>query len=467
MSPIAATRNNFRQFYEGFNAHGDNLGLRLEKINPEICSDDDGNAKHQGKDDTISMMVAFPFGSCKPLRESYSYSMKRWTALQESRSGVCAFFITAETKVLLGTGNANVHEFGFNCNRPWGVPYISGSTLKGLVSSYLARKGGDGWKRDLKNGRKSDLQVELFGGVRMDGDAQSFIGSVIFNDAWMELPKGSVFQEDIINVHHQKYYGGTGMPTGMENPVPVKIAALRAGMRFFISLEGPDENTAFVKKVLALALKEEGLGGKTAVGYGRFTVESTAAEQNAELMESLQGADEAGLLELYHAHEDDHTLNDVFRRALDNFDLSKENDVMMRRLRPLKYLLGKVNNGSIADTQHLSRGQLRTESRAVDHYLDEISVPLNTTKDGQALFDRIMEKIQPDTEFISNNWLLSQIAYTWNDLAPDGDRVMEILDDPDHVWPPMAELEEYIKTGSGISDENRETLLEMLQDTQG
>lgn len=281
MPVLDALRANFGpMFLSGFEGVGENLGLSLEKLNPQI---DEGTGR-EAKNKVFDRMIMFNYAKVTSLAESYTHHLQEVRRIQEGRKEVETFEIRSTSRVLLGTGNASVHDFGFNLNRPWGVPYIAGSTLKGLASSWLARHGDNDWWRSRAGAEKAPLQVELFGGiVKGDADKTSWIGSVVFNDALLVLSRdGKCFVADIITSHHMKYYGGSRLPDGTEDPNPVKIAALRPGLTFFVSLEGPARATALAREALTRALAEEGVGGKTAVGYGRFEVVQCAPPVKAQ-----------------------------------------------------------------------------------------------------------------------------------------------------------------------------------------
>ncbi len=244
---------------------GDNLALRLSKFNADI----DNHGEHEQKELMLDTLCAYAMS--REQKSSYEYAFNHWQTLMQSHSETLSFNIKSTTKCLLGMGNASVHEFGVSLNHPFGVPYISGTVIKGLLSAYLAKHGGDAWYKSPKDSKKSDLQVELFGGdLEQNNETKSYIGSVVFNDAWLIPTNNKWFVPDIINVHHQSYYSQKRLPDGIENPIPVKLAAMSPDLEFFVSLQGDDEAINFLLPVLEKALIEEGLGSKTATGYGRF-----------------------------------------------------------------------------------------------------------------------------------------------------------------------------------------------------
>ena len=284
---MKALRTSHKQYIPDQMIQGDNLALRLSKLNSDI----DCHGEHDQKDKMLNMLCSYSMN--KEQKHSYQYRFKDWQAKIQARQDSLSFSIKATTKCLLGIGNASVHEFGVSLSNPFGVPYISGNAIKGLLSSYLAGAGGDEWYKNPKDSQKSALQVELFGGdLRKEEGSQinSYIGSVVFNDAWLLPTDNKWFVPDIINVHHQSYYGNKSgnksgnkrFPDGMENPIPIKIAAMSPGLEFFVSMQGDEDALLFLLPVLEQALKEKGMGAKTATGYGRFEFNKTCDDIKTE-----------------------------------------------------------------------------------------------------------------------------------------------------------------------------------------
>ena len=101
---------------------------------------------------------------------------------------------------------------------------------------------------------------------------------MMFLDAY---PEGNVeLQLDIMNPHYGKYYSGENkQPVETESPVPIKFISVPAGTVFVfraVCLPLADESfTEDEVKALEAAFDTSfevvGFGGKTAIGYGRFT----------------------------------------------------------------------------------------------------------------------------------------------------------------------------------------------------
>lgn len=247
---------------------GDNLGLAFDRLVSKV--DNPGNKEHGIKDSVLEIFSGYKVSSHTELKKSYSYAFNQWKNAIKAQDHTLSFDIVSLSKVIFGSGNASALEVGVHLNKPWGVPYISGSSIKGILASFL-RKTGTMALDSLE-------YVNIFGG---NYDGKKFSGSVVFNDAWLYPDSDSWFERDIINPHYQKYYSGERFPDGMESPIPVQTLALSSGISFFVSMQGPDELLQYLKNVLGQAFFEIGAGAKTAVGYGRFRVLAAGEDRNA------------------------------------------------------------------------------------------------------------------------------------------------------------------------------------------
>ena len=253
---------------------GDNLGLAFDRFVSKV--DNPGNREHEIKDNVLEIFSGYKVSRHAELKKSYSYAFKQWKKAIKAQDHTLSFDIVSLSKVIFGSGNASALEVGVHLNRPWGVPYISGSSIKGILASFL---------RKTRTMALDSLDyVNIFGG---NYGGEKYSGSVVFNDAWLYPDSDSWFERDIINVHYQKYYSGERFPDGMENPIPVQTLALSSGLSFFVSMQGPDVLLKYLKGVLEQAFLEIGAGAKTAVGYGRFKVVASE-EERKKLEESVR-----------------------------------------------------------------------------------------------------------------------------------------------------------------------------------
>lgn len=171
------------------------------------------------------------------------------------------FDITFTGRAIIGIGMASVRETNLSLLRPWGVPFIPGSALKGLAS-HVAHGEGEQWRRPAKPGEKAGVyQRALFGDVTSGG-------AVVFHDAWWK-PGGDriPIDTDTMTVHHSEYYQGKAAPADWDEPAPVSFLTMRG--TYVAAITGPAEALAVAESLLQRGLKERGVGAKTAAGYGR------------------------------------------------------------------------------------------------------------------------------------------------------------------------------------------------------
>ncbi|MFP3233638.1 MAG: type III-B CRISPR module RAMP protein Cmr6 [Sulfolobaceae archaeon] len=156
-----------------------------------------------------------------------------------------------------------IFEVGINYDEILDLPYIPGSTIKGILRSNLYELTGDEGN-------------EIFGDKEREG-------SVIVSDAY---PIGEkLFVGDIINPHY--YQGGKPVRTEYDvNPVPILHLAIRENVKFRF-LIGVDKkaklgkigeklnvkNAVELVSLLLLYSMKTGLGARSTKGYNFFEVE--------------------------------------------------------------------------------------------------------------------------------------------------------------------------------------------------
>ena len=174
--------------------------------------------------------------------------------------------LTLQGRAVVGIGAASVRETNLSLLRPWGVPYIPGSGLKG-ITSQLAHEAGDEWKRPAEPGKDAGkFQQAIFGDVKQ-------AGAVVFHDAWW-VPSGdrAPVSADTMTVHHVDYYTGKGdaPPADWDEPNPVSFLTMHGS--YLAALTGPPEALDIAERLLTEALATQGVGAKRSAGYGRATL---------------------------------------------------------------------------------------------------------------------------------------------------------------------------------------------------
>ncbi len=191
----------------------------------------------------------------RPLFEALK---KRTAALREGliqrHFTVKELVLEAKSPLVLGFGLESVLEAGLLLHHTYGVPYLAGSSLKGLLRFWFALT-------------REALVTELFG-------TQERAGILHLSDF---LPESITdLEKDIINCHYQNYYAEKAPPTEAETPVPVYFLTIPQGAKFRGLIWLTDRTYAQhfddVLTALEEALSEWGVGAKTAQGYGRMRV---------------------------------------------------------------------------------------------------------------------------------------------------------------------------------------------------
>ncbi|AMO56221.1 type III-B CRISPR module RAMP protein Cmr6 [Endozoicomonas montiporae] len=197
-----------------------------------------------------------------------------------------------------GMGNPHPVENGFLWHPTLGTPYLQGSSIKGLLRSWMEEQGADKALLHRWFGSESKDSKVPKDSTEQKKDNQA--GSLIFHDA---VPtKQPVVGLDIMTPHMDKWYekGGSGqpadkhqtIPADWHNPVPVPFLVTKnASFLFAVSprTEAMKEDMGKVMDELAKALEWLGVGSKTSVGYGSMSPDLKAEEGFAnELAEHLE-----------------------------------------------------------------------------------------------------------------------------------------------------------------------------------
>jgi CRISPR-associated protein Cmr6 len=194
-----------------------------------------------------------------------------------------------KSRLVTGLGQAHPTETGMVFDHNLGIPCIPAASIKGLVR--FSHKLINNLPLGVKDSRDADpktLIPQIFGGKKIgEKKTEEFRGSVIFLDAYPEsVPDLEI---DIMTPHFTEYYekGSDKWPTDTFKPVPVKFLTVKPGTVFVFHALIPKEAAADVEPALHKAYEEalvyEGVGAKTAVGYGRFKiVDEQASEAKAQ-----------------------------------------------------------------------------------------------------------------------------------------------------------------------------------------
>lgn len=207
----------------------------------------------------------------------------RLISLVQSKGQAPLFFKTNSTFVT-GLGREHPVENGFAWHQSLGVPFLPGSSVKGLVRAYATS-----WLQEDKV-----LINHIFGPLQSDGaSTEPQVGSVIFLDA---LPTKAVqLKADIITPHYAPYYqddSNTIPPADWHDPTPIPFLVVDKQQSFMFSImprtQDAQEDCEQVKIWLQEALEYIGAGAKTATGYGRFSIDEHESGKLEKQRKSIQ-----------------------------------------------------------------------------------------------------------------------------------------------------------------------------------
>jgi CRISPR-associated protein Cmr6 len=234
------------------------------------------------------------FFQTKEIKRFLSRQEKQIRYLSSIGYSVDDFVMTNDYRMVLGLGGANVLETNMSLHHIYGIPYIPGSSLKGMTRAWVVEKLRE--ELDDKSYEKIEslLEEEKIDGKTLDEKqvnkvekyrwvfgTKSQSGNAVFFDAY---PEGKINVDiDIMTPHFQKYYQEkekTKYPTDHQSPVPIPFLVLdNQKFRFSVAVKckecvGKEDNSCeylnLTVNLLKEALRNLGIGAKTMVGYGYF-----------------------------------------------------------------------------------------------------------------------------------------------------------------------------------------------------
>ena len=273
-------------WYECENDFEKNINLLFSKFIPESLSKDEDK---QNKDKYLQLVIK-EFENLKRNWQSFFDSVKKRNErfLEDLRN--CGFNVKPLTalcpwRLVIGLGAAHPQETSMTLHHIYGIPYIPGCAVKGITKHWTvlklaeekAKKDKENFEESLKsvsdaldNGAYIERNVdsvdfkdliEIFG-------TQKQAGKVIFMDAY---PVDNInLKIDIMNVHYPEYYSGDKPPADWQNPNPIKFLTVEKTKFQFCLLSRENNLLDIAERLLKEALKEHGIGAKTALGYGIF-----------------------------------------------------------------------------------------------------------------------------------------------------------------------------------------------------
>ena len=287
----------------------ENLSLLLDRYAPFI--EEKGTLKTSG-----SVLRRF-FKKAPALNENaisiYSLYLSEYLSMLHKRAKIVKVLKT-KSRLIVGLGDESIYETSIRLLKNYGIPYIPGSALKGIaryrgieaiaeanpeMNFYetvnlidKALSSGENIEKlsaQLKPAEIGGMEVSvetlanLFGSVERGGCAVFFDAVVSpttkakkpseIKELFLQHKLNSVFDFDIMNPHYSDYYQGSGPPAEWDEPTPIIFLTVKKNVPFVFGIGTSkicDSGAEIAWALLRDALMKNGVGAKTALGYGRF-----------------------------------------------------------------------------------------------------------------------------------------------------------------------------------------------------
>ncbi len=224
----------------------------------------------------------------------------RQQALASATADVLSFSARSTAPFATGLGNEHPLENGFAFLWPYGLPYLPGSGVKGVLRQaareLIAGQWGDStWNDGIiaeinDNNERIVLTALdlLFGLESEDRQTQHFRGVLSFWDVVPEI-RGNKLMVEIMTPHQTHYYANGRQPHDSGQPTPISFLSVPpgSGFSFHVQCDLPrlqrlapplaeDERwQTLLQEAFEHAFDWLGFGAKTTMGYGTMDTAST------------------------------------------------------------------------------------------------------------------------------------------------------------------------------------------------
>jgi len=256
--PTQLMREALRPLYrEAKDAHP---GLLIQR--GYACDDRDTEEGRKAKTDHIHRICAIPPGPF------YQNAYQRWKQATANELRFKQLVLALEQRLFIGLTGGGRLETGCAISHSYGMPYIPGSSVKGVVRAHVSQSPF--------GNEHPEVMAELFGAAAdpEQSHPEGLSGLVVFHDAWW-VPNSAdkPFAEEIVTSHHLDYYGQEGRVDASDCDSPIPNAQIAVQGSFLFVLEGEPAWRDLAAKMLLAAMSKRGIGAKTRTGYGLFDPE--------------------------------------------------------------------------------------------------------------------------------------------------------------------------------------------------
>jgi len=266
-----------------FDQNKGNFSLWFNKYTPIVVSGKDKEFYHtcnnHGKtSDTVNYYKerydSFTKNTGEKLELLHKNQQNYLLSFPEQDYEVIELKATTKTPLVTGIGQTHPNEVSMVFDYMLGIPYIPASSIKGLLRFTTVIKEITDNIEKYNNVKEGKIDDESIAEIQYYFGGQSNEGSVVFLDAYPQnIPNLHI---DIMNPHYGEYYQDAKAPADYLEPKPIKYLTVEPNttfvFRIIINKHRKDYESLkqSIKKIIEEALTKEGIGAKTALGYGLF-----------------------------------------------------------------------------------------------------------------------------------------------------------------------------------------------------
>ncbi len=276
--------------------------------------------------------------------------------LLESAGQAAVFHARSVAPFTTGLGNEHPLENGFAFLWPYGLPYLPGSGVKGVLRQAARELAGVGTAAQwaLESDWTAEAIDALFGSEDSAAPAR---GALQF---WDVIPgiRGDSLMLEVMTAHQSHYYQKGESPHESGQPNPINYLTVPPGSAFafhvvcdlsFLRGRAPElaENgrwKALLEQAFAHAFDWLGFGARTAVGYGAMAVDESAAEVAEQRRRERE--EEARVAAMTEEERQIDELRSLFERERAAGRLAPNGPVAEQRLRLLEAARGWTDPGA-------------------------------------------------------------------------------------------------------------------------
>jgi len=264
---------------------------------------DDWTLEKERKSEALKRILALPLP--RHAQEVLAAIRQRQAVMLDAYPGNERLSVQAQSTAPFATGLGLEHplENGFAFLNPYGLPYLPGSSIKGVLRRAAEELAAEPDEANRK-GWNSDAVTVLFGLEIEDRQKEHLRGTLTFSDV-LPKPRGNNLGMDVMTPHYGDYYQGHSTPHDSGQPNPIVFLVVPAGSEFSFHLTCDAARLTealraawqdLVRAAFAQAFDWLGFGAKTAVGYGAMardiTAEEAAREQRLERSRQAEQAEQ-------------------------------------------------------------------------------------------------------------------------------------------------------------------------------